>query len=310
MSGYTDEESLAIYDDARAVANALEALGHEVMTTRFNLNLGAFSHDLMAYNPGLVFPLVEGIPPWTERWVCMVQAVLEEMHLPYVGNDAMTMFMTQSKATMKHVLRCNHIMTPEVLQLGSMPGMFIVKAQSMQGSYKLDSNSLVDVVDPAPVLERVRQLSQADGKRFFAERFIEGREFTACILGGDVFVAEVVYRKPGFETFEAKWQTGAEGDLNTYLKTWFWNDDVPGKVGMVARKVWDAFYMSGWARVDMRVSAFGNINVIDVNSNPSLGEADNFIRTVAKFGVTQMEVVHRLMGIAMKRHEKLDGVYS
>jgi D-alanine-D-alanine ligase len=312
LSDYTAEEEEVALDDVAAITSCLRELGYDYDTIPFTRNLGYLSDWLKTDKTAVVFPLVEGVREWSDRWLGMVQSVCEENRIPYAGNSAEVFALTSSKMLAKKVLSSDWefgFVVPDALTLNSKPGLYLVKVCNMHGSWKLDSNSLIEVTKPELALEHIKERSIKEDLLFYAEEFIDGREFTAVFLDGEVFVAEQVFRRVGIETYDSKWNTHSDADENTYLRTVFIEPELISKVGQTAQGVWKVFGMEGWGRVDVRVKD-GTVYVLDVNPNPCLGVADNTVRILAKFGYSQMEIVEVLIRHALRRHESVGGIYS
>jgi GNAT superfamily N-acetyltransferase len=159
------------------------------------------------------------------------------------------------------------------------PGPFIVKRATEHASQGLGPHS---VVEKLPPLE----------PGWYAEAFIAGREYSVSMLadgrGGCTILptAELVYAEqwpadmPRILDYDAKW----DHEHPLYALTHSRFSD-PGEFGPLARHVWDALGLAGYARIDLRVGADGVAYVIDVNANPCLSEDAGFAEAAAQAGL-------------------------
>ncbi len=66
----------------------------------------------------------------------------------------------------------------------------------------------------------------------------------------------------------------------------------------IALELWRVFSMSGWARIDVRVSPEGEPNVVDVNTNPDISPDAGFMAAAEANGLSFKDVIAILIGDA------------
>ena len=69
----------------------------------------------------------------------------------------------------------------------------------------------------------------------------------------------------------------------------------------LARAAWDLFDLSGYARVDFRVDGAGLPVILEVNANPCLSADAGFCAAAAQIGLTQSDIVARLVEAARQQ---------
>jgi D-alanine-D-alanine ligase len=72
----------------------------------------------------------------------------------------------------------------------------------------------------------------------------------------------------------------------------------------IARAAWDAFDLSGYARVDFRVAADGTPYVLEVNANPCLAPDAGFAAAAAESGLTYDDMIAGIVRAAMPAAQK------
>lgn len=110
-------------------------------------------------------------------------------------------------------------------------------------------------------------------------------------------------------SWAAKWGEEGEGDGAEYAGTrTFVPDDLAPELNEQLRKTaLDAFYalrLRDYARVDMRVSATGEVYVIEVNPNCYLEESGEFFRAAAADGMSYDALIVRLIELASARYAR------
>jgi D-alanine-D-alanine ligase len=188
---------------------------------------------------------------------------------------------------------------------------YILKSIYEHASFEIDDTS---IIGPAPMVEivaRVRNRSAVSGKPFFAERFIEGREFNLSLLGDGPEMlppAEIDFSafpdsKPRIVDYGAKWTADSFEFQNTPRKF-----DVQPADGPLIRRLtglaidcWKLFDLRGYARADFRVDAAGQPWILEINTNPCLAPTSGFAAALAQAGLSYEDGIQRIVEAAMSR---------
>jgi GNAT superfamily N-acetyltransferase len=188
---------------------------------------------------------------------------------------------------------------------------YIVKAIWEHASLGIDDASLVAGSDGGGVLDQISRRRQALRCPCFAEAFIAGREFNLSLLASDAGVqalppAEIDFSafpadKPQIVGYAAKWVETAAEYQQTPRRFDFPAEDAEllERLGLLARRSWDALGLQGYARVDFRVAAGGNPYILEVNANPCLSPDAGFAAALARGGITFEQAVERMLRQAL-----------
>jgi D-alanine-D-alanine ligase len=68
----------------------------------------------------------------------------------------------------------------------------------------------------------------------------------------------------------------------------------------LSRRIYRALGMSGYARMDFRVTPEGQVYVLEANANPNLETAEDFAESARASGVSYPELLERLMDLGLK----------
>jgi D-alanine-D-alanine ligase len=184
-------------------------------------------------------------------------------------------------------------------------GPYIVKSVWEHASIGIDEASVVETPHKAAAVARKRQ--RRYGGEWFAERFIEGREFNLSLLGGADGVellppAEMLFvdypaGKRCIVDYAAKWHAGSFEFRNTVRRFDFAVDDRPllTELGAIAKSCWRLFGLRGYARVDCRVDAAGRPWVLEVNINPCLSPDAGFTAALERRGLGLAAAIQRII---------------
>lgn len=288
------------------VCEALADLGWRAEPLPLTLDLGAAAAVIAGRLPRAVFNLVEAIGG-DGRLAHLAPALLGSLAVSHTGADAEAAFTTGNKLLAKRMMRAAGIATPDWAEPGAepdTPGRFIVKSVWEHASRGLDASSVVPARSvTATAAERQRRF----GGEWFAERFVDGREFNLAILAGAdgpeiLPVAEMRFVDyppgvPRIVDYAAKWEPGSFGYRHTRRSF-----AAAGAEPALARELrgmalacWACFGLNGYARVDFRVDAAGRPWVLEVNTNPCLSPDAGFQAAAAEAGYSSRDVVQRIL---------------
>ncbi len=314
---------------ADAVADALQQLGHSTVRVPFSLDLGAAARRFERDRPELLFNLVESVAG-RGRLIHLAPALFEALGLPFTGAPADAVFTTSNKLLSKRILRGAGIDTSDWWTADGdsndfRPGRWIIKSVWEHASIGLTDAAIVRGDSPADL--RAALGSRPDGGHadsgsaaspggeWFAERFVDGREFNLSLLCTDdprmpqlLPLAEIDFSafpagKPRIVNYAAKWESDTFEYQHTPRRFAFPPADEPllARLAETARACWRIFSLRGHARVDFRVDADGRPWVLEVNTNPCLSPDAGFAAAAAEAGLSARDVVARLVEDGLRR---------
>jgi D-alanine-D-alanine ligase len=293
------------------IGDVLTGLGARVEVLPLGLDLSPLVR-LAQRRPAVVVNLVESLAG-RGRLVHLVPAVLESLGLATTGCPARALATASDKPFAKQMMRAAGIATPDWLSSRDAPprdGTWIVKSAWEHASIGLDAGSVVAAAD---VADGLAGRAARFGGDWFAERYIEGREFNVSLLAGPLGVARpeilpVAEMKfidfpdgaPRIVDYAAKWDESSDAYRNTVRDFDLPNGDAAllAELVRLSRACWCCFGLAGYARVDFRVDAAGRPWVLEVNANPCLSSDAGFMAAADRAGLTQEQVVMRLLGAA------------
>jgi D-alanine-D-alanine ligase len=260
-----------------AVRDALESYGHIVIPLEATPEL---PRQLMETPLDLVFNIAEGVSGRNREAV--VPALCELAGLPYTGSDAATLSLALDKALSKRILRQHGIPTPEFQlfetgreRLSPKLRFPLIVKPNQEGSSK-GVSAHVSVVDDEEALRGVvRDIRDRYRQPAIVEDYIAGREFTVGLLGDKrprvLPPMEILFRDRTIERPVYDFQIKQEWQKHVYY-------ECPARLApaelkaieKVCRETFDALDCRDVARVDLRMTARGEIYVLEVNPLPGL----------------------------------------
>lgn len=312
-----------------AVEQACRQLGHTTWRLDCTLNLHAVHLALAEDRPDVVFNLVESLAG-SDRLASLLPALLESLELRFTGSSARAIDLSNCKPAAKFALRSLGLPTPDWIApdlpawpaQGELQPPYIVKAIWEHASLGIDDGSLVASNEGGDVLGQIARRRQALRCPCFAEAFIAGREFNLSLLASDAGVqvlppAEIDFSgfpadKPQIVGYAAKWDESAVEYQQTPRRFDFPPEDAEllERLGLLARRSWDALGLQGYARVDFRVAENGNPYILEVNTNPCLSPDAGFAAALTRGGITFEHAVERMLRQALAGKEEIAGKES
>ena len=123
------------------------------------------------------------------------------------------------------------------------------------------------------------------------EEFIDGRELYCGVIGNDRLQTFPVWEMSFSKMPENNWKIATERvkwsvkyqkkhGIDTALAGL--TDEESGKVQHLAKRVYRALDLSGYARIDLRMKPDGQLSVIEANPNPQLAEGEDFAESAQR----------------------------
>lgn len=313
-NGRADEQDNLI--QARAVADALRGQGLKTELMPLRPELDQVTRTLAAHRPDVVFNLVESC--WgTGRLAHFAPAILDVLGLRYTGSGVYPLLATADKVRTKELLQQAGLPTPAwhtrhrlARQHDPIKGRFLIKPVYEHGSVGLGDKSLVDVPDVRTLREALERRVSATGLEYFAESYVEGREFNVAILHAQGATralppVEMVFKnwtpdKPHILGYDAKWNEGSPEYVNTQRSFDFPPEDEPllTRLRSLSLACWLVFGMRGYARIDFRVNPKGAPWIIDINPNPCIAPDAGLAAMGERAGLHYPDLVRRIVDAA------------
>lgn len=314
MRGLSEEEIEACRTEYN-VLSTLSNNGHEVRVLGIGDKIGELRRVIRDWRPEITFNLLEefsGIVTYDHY----VVAFLELMRQPYTGCNPRGMMLSRDKVLTKQILAYHRIPTPRfhLLPWGkpyreprSVEFPLIVKSATEDASLGISQASVVH--DRERLRERVQFIHDQTQSDALAEQYIEGRELYVGVIGNDRLTTLPVWEldfgslpqvQSSIATRKVKWdrvyqkrhaiRTGPAAELDPAMAT---------RVSALAKRVYRALHMSGYARMDLRMRADGSVFVLEANANPNLTYGEDFAESAAVAGLDYEHLLNRIVQLGL-----------
>ena len=310
------EQEIYTFKMERDVLAGLRELGHDVQAVGVRDELSPIRQAIDGWSPDVVFNLVmhfHGIGIYD----AYVVSYLELLRCPYTGCNPRGLILTSDKVLSKKILTWHRI---PVIRFGAVPrgrkpklprGLrypLFVKSTAEHSSTGIAQASVVR--DDEALAERVTFIHEQVGTDALVEEYVEGRELYVGVLGNERLTTFPVWEltfdnlPDGTEpiaTAKVKWDVGYQKRLG--VKTGPARNLPPGlerQLLRLSRRIYRALGLSGFARVDFRVTPEGEIRVLEANPNPDLCRDEDFAESALRAGVDYPTLLQRLLSLGVR----------
>jgi D-alanine-D-alanine ligase len=311
--------STAFQTEADVIAG-LEHAGHDVTRIGVRYDLSPLSAALGEVRPHIVFNLLEEFQDRPSQDHAVV-SYLDLLGVRYTGCGARGMVLARDKALSKQILSHGPLREALGIELPRfsvfrrgqrvrrpswLPLPAIVKVLDEEGSVGIAKASLVHTGEKLE--ERVAFVHEGLGADAIVEEFIDGRELYASVIGnGSVRVfptRELVMERsngPLINTGKAKWDDRyrerhgighVEADLPKAVEL---------RVRRIARRIYGALDLTGYARIDLRMATDGRIFFLEANPNPDIASKEEFARSALSAGVDYPRLLEKIVSLGLSK---------
>jgi len=189
----------------------------------------------------------------------------------------------------------------------SLDGPCILKSVWEDASVGLDEGSVIQPENMEQLREAMNRRREKGGGEWFAEAYIEGREFNLSLLAGSngpevLPAAEILFEdyppgKARVVGYRAKWEEDSFEYQHTPRCFAFPAEDraLLDQLVIIAKHCWQLFGLRGYARVDFRVDRAGRPWVLEINANPCLSPDAGFAAAAQQAGLSYTQLIERIL---------------
>lgn len=290
-------------------------LGHEVLALGLRDDLSVLRKAIEEFRPHIAFNLLEefhGVSVYDHH----VVSYLELMKRRYTGCNPRGLLLSHDKALAKQILSYHRIPVPDfaVFPLGQkvrrpkrLQFPLFVKSLTEEGSVGIAQASLVQ--DDAQLTERVRFIHDNLATDAIAERFIDGRELYVGVIGNRRLQTFPVWEltstntedgSPLIATAKVKWDVEYQKKAGIkYAKANDLPDGIQAKIERLCKRAYKNLNLTGYARMDLRLTPDGQLYLLEANPNPQLSYGDEFAESAETVGIGYPQLLERIVNLGL-----------
>jgi len=309
------EEDIDLFRTENHVYTTLQNLGHDVRVIGIWDRLSELRETVREFKPHVVFNLLEdfsGIAAYDHH----VVAYLEMIRQRYTGCNPRGLMLSRDKVLTKQVLAWHRVATP-AFQLFPHGKRFkepkklkfplFVKSATEDASFGISQASIV--ADMTSLRERVTFIHERIQSDALVEEYIDGRELYIGVLGNtrlkvlpiwELNFGTMVDSQSGIATQRMKRNRKYQEKhgITTGLAQGLSDAEI-GRLTKLAKRIYRALHLSGYARLDFRMRADGTVFLLEANANPALTEGEDLAESAKAVGIEYDALITRIVNLGI-----------
>jgi D-alanine-D-alanine ligase len=236
--------------------------------------------------------------------------------MKYTGCNSRGLLLARDKALTKKLLAFHRVRVAEfaVARRGrtfrrspKLGFPLFVKSLSVDASIGISQASVVE--GDEKLQERIRFVHDSVGTDALVESYIEGRELNVGILGNE--------RLKALPIWELVFDNMPESARKIATERLKWSASYQAKHGIrsgpaveltpaqasriqeIGRRVYRALYLSGYARIDLRLTAGGEVYVVEANPNAQIARGEDFADAAEAAGIGYGALLQRIVNLGL-----------
>ena len=226
----------------------------------------------------------------------VIQGVLETLGIPYTGSGVLGSAIGMDKVRSKLLWQSAGLPTPphrvisleaelDTVDLGWPVMVKPVHEGSSLGTGRADSMA---------ELRRLWKQAASFDREVMVERWIEGEEYTAAVLAGQVLPLIKLETPRGYYDYQAKYQD----DSTRYICPCGLDAETEQRFQAMALQAFETLGARGWGRVDFFRDRHGDPWLIELNTIPGMTSHSLVPMAAAAAGIDFDELVLRILATA------------
>ena len=297
------------------VISTLQNNGHKVRVLGVDDDLKAIKKAQEEFKPHIAFNLLEQFDGET-LWDHNVVSYLELIKLPFTGCNPKGLMLARDKSLSKKLLYFHRIRTPNfvVVEKGrvfkrqkNLKFPLIVKSLTEEGSAGISQCSVV--MDDEKLQERISFIHESITTDALVESFIDGRDVYVSVMGNKRIVVfptvELAFKDAPSNIYKiatgrVKWSPEYREKYKIELVVGENRDsDLAVKIEKLCKRIYKILHLSGYARIDLRVTEEGTVYFIEANPNPDIAQNDEFAISASKAGIKYKDLLDKCLKLGM-----------
>jgi D-alanine-D-alanine ligase len=313
LEGVSDKDRL-LWKTEYDVISTLKSLGHEVQPLGLYDDLGVISTAIQDFDPHIAFNLLEefhGYPLYDQH----VVSFLELMRQPYTGCNPRGLTLAHDKALSKMVLSYHKVQVPrfivfpmnrKIVRPRRLKFPLLVKSVSEEGSVGIARASVVH--DDEKLAERVEFIHRQTNTHALVEEYIAGREIYVGVIGNrrvqtytpwELVMPNLPEGAPNIATLKVKWDPAYQEKIGLVTQAADLPVDLTKRIERLSKRIYSLLFLSGYARLDYRLTEEGELYLLEANPNPNIADGDDFAESAAHSGIPYDALLQKIISLGL-----------
>lgn len=314
LDGVSEKDRL-LWKTEYDVISTLKEMGHDVQPLGLYDDLGVISTAIQDFNPQIAFNLLEefhGYPLYDQH----VVSFLELMKQPYTGCNPRGLTLAHDKALSKMILSYHSgVLVPrfivfpmnrKVVRPRRLKFPLLVKSVSEEGSVGIARASVVH--DDEKLAERVEFIHRQTNTHALVEQYIAGREIYVGVIGNhrvqtytpwELVMPNLPEGAPNIATLKVKWDPAYQKKIGMVTQAAELTPELTKRIERLSKRIYNLLFLSGYARLDYRLTDDGQLFLLEANPNPNIANGDDFADSAAHSGIPYDALLQKIISLGL-----------
>ncbi len=318
IEGLTDKDIQPWKTEYDVIIN-LKQMGHEVYPVGLYSDLGIIRRALEEHKPHVAFNLLEefhGYAVYDQH----VVSYLELMRQPYTGCNPRGLTLAHDKALSKKILAFHRIQVPDfavfplarkVRRPKRLKFPVLVKSLSEEGSTCISRASIVH--DDEKLAERVDFVHCQTKAPAIAEQYIDGREIYVAVIGNqriqtytpwELLIEKLPPGAANIATGKIKWDYAYQAKVGVITQAAELKPELRKQIDHVSKRIYRILSLSGYARLDFRLSHDDHLYLLEANPNPNISYGEDFAEAAKHSGLQYQPLLQKIISLGLSYHSR------
>ena len=295
------------------VQRSLKKLGHKALLLGVEDSLEWLQEQIQKFKPDMVFNLLEEYQG-EALFEAHIVSYLELLGIPYTGCNPQGLSLGRDKALSKKILKYHGIPAPQFFKAPikgkyeipeDMKFPMIVKSLNEEASLGISQKSVVN--NHEKLKERINFIHNEIGTSAIVEEYIPGREFYVGVIGNknlkvlppwELSFGKLSSNGYGIATRNVKFnkkycerhkiQRGLVKNLSRFTLR---------KIENLSRGIYQALHLSGYARLDFRLTDEGDVFFLEANPNAELARKECLANAAQHAGLDYDQLIAKIISL-------------
>jgi D-alanine-D-alanine ligase len=296
------------------VISTLKGMGHDVRPVGLGSDLAVIAKAREEHKPQIVFNLLEDFEGQA-LFDQHVVSYLELLKQPYTGCNPRGLTIAHDKALTKKILSYHRIAVPgfavfpmsqKVVRPRRLKFPLFVKSVVEEGSVGIAQASVVN--DEAKLEERVEFIHRQTVSHAIAEQYIEGREIYVSVIGNrnlqtytpwELVIKNLPDGALNIATGRLKWNPDYQKKVGLVTKPADLSEDLQRKLELLSKRIYRHLCLSGYARLDYRMTNDGEFYLLEANPNPQIAMNEDFSDSAEHSGLKYPQLLQKIITLGL-----------
>jgi D-alanine-D-alanine ligase len=296
------------------VISTLKAMEHEVYPVGLASDLAVIAKAREERKPHIAFNLLEDFEGQA-LFDQHVVSYLELLRQPYTGCNPRGLTLAHDKALTKKILSYHRIAVPgfavfpmgqKVVRPRRLKFPLFVKSVVEEGSVGIAQASVVN--DDDKLTERVEFIHRQTNSHAIAEQYIEGREIYVGVIGNrklqtytpwELVINNLPEGALNIATGRLKWNPAYQKKVGLVTKPAGLPAELQRKLELLSKRIYRHLCLSGYARLDYRMTNDGEFYLLEANPNPQIALNEDFADSAEHSGLKYPQLLQKIITLGL-----------